>query len=50
MSQNQPVDSFKWVKNVYKVNEQFIKNYDNDCDIGFVLQVDTVDTLDTLFT
>ena len=33
MSQKQPVDSFKWVKNVSKIDEEFIKNYDNDCDI-----------------
>ena len=40
MSQKQPVGSFKWVKNVSKIDEKFIKNYDNDSDIGFILKVD----------
>ena len=32
MSEKQPVGSFKWVKNVSKIDEEFIKNYNNDCD------------------
>ena len=40
MSQKQPVSSFKWVKNISKIDEELKKNYDNDCDIGFILQVD----------
>ena len=39
MSQKQPVGIFKWVKNVSKTGEEFVKNYDNDCDIGFILKV-----------
>ena len=41
VSQKQPVGTFKWVKNVSKIDEEFIKNYDNDCDIGFILKVNT---------
>ena len=40
MSQKQPVGSFIWVKNVTKIDEQFIKNYDNDGEIAFILKVD----------
>ena len=40
MSQKQSVGSFKWVKNVSKIDEEFIKNYDNDCNIAFILKVD----------
>ena len=40
MSQKQPVGIFKWVKNVSKIDEEFIKNYYNDDDIGFILKVD----------
>ena len=40
MSQKHPVGSYKWGKNVTKIDEKFIKNYDNDGDIGFILKVD----------
>ena len=40
MSQTLPVEGFKWVKNVSKIDEELIKNYDNDCDIEFILKVD----------
>ena len=35
-----PVDGFKWVKNVSKIDEEFIKNYDENSDIGLFLKVD----------
>ena len=35
-----PVNNFKWVKNVSKIDEDFIKNYDEDGDIGYFLEVD----------
>ena len=36
-----PVSSFKWVKNVSRIDEEFIKNYDeNSDDIGYFLKVD----------
>ena len=40
MSQKLPVRSFKWVKNVSVIDEEFIKNYDNDSNVGFILKVD----------
>ena len=40
MPQPFPVDGFKFVKNVSKIDEGFIKNYDEDSDKGYVLEVD----------
>ena len=40
MSQKLPVKDFKWVTNVFKINEDFIKNYDKDGNIGYFLNVD----------
>ena len=42
MSQKLPVKGFKWVKKkkLSKFNEHFIKNYDEDCNKGYFLEVD----------
>ena len=41
MSQKLPVDSFKWIKDdLTKSNESFIKNYDENSDKGYILEVD----------
>ena len=40
MSQKLPVDSFKWVKDLSKFNESLIKNYDENSDRGYILEVD----------
>ena len=40
MSQKLPVDGFKPVKDVSKIDEDFIKNYDEDSDKGYILEVD----------
>ena len=40
MSQKLPIDSFKWVKDLLKFNESFIKNYDENSDKGYILEVD----------
>ena len=40
MSQKLSVNDFKWVKTVPKIDEDFIKSYDNDGDIGYFLDVD----------
>ena len=40
MSQKLPVNGFKWKKNMLKFNEEFIKNYDEDSDKGYILEVD----------
>ena len=41
MSQKLPVNGFKWVKHVSKIDEDFIKNYNEDSDKGYILEVDT---------
>ena len=38
MSQKLPVNGFKWVNN--EINEEFIKNYDENRDKGYVLEAD----------
>ena len=40
MSQKPPVDRFKWVKDLFKFNKDFIKNYDENSDRWFFLEVD----------
>ena len=40
MSQKMPVKGFKWKKNLSKFNEEFIKNYDEDSNKGYILEVD----------
>ena len=32
--------SFDWIKDLSKINEDFIKNCDKDSDKGFILEVD----------
>ena len=39
MSQKLPVNGFKRVKNTSKIDEEFIKNYDEDSDKGYILEV-----------
>ena len=39
MSQNLPMNGFKWVKNLSQFNESFIKNYDENSDIGYFLEI-----------
>ena len=38
MSQKLPVNGFKWVNN--EINEEFIKNYHENSDKGYILEVD----------
>ena len=40
MSQKLPVNGFKWVKKTSKIDEEFIKNYDEDSDKGYILEED----------
>ena len=40
MSQKLPVDGFKWVKKLSKFNERFIKDYDENSNKGYFLEVD----------
>ena len=40
MFQRLPVNGFKWKKNVSKSYGEFIKNYDEDNNKGYILEVD----------
>ena len=42
MLQKLPVRGFKWIKkdDLLKFDEKFIKNYDENSDIGYILEVD----------
>ena len=40
MSENLPVDGFKWVKDLSQFNEVFTKNYDKNSNKGYFLEVD----------
>ena len=40
MSQKLPVNCFKWVNDVTGIDEEFIRNYDEDNDKGYILEVD----------
>ena len=40
MSEPLPVDGFDWIKDLSKIDEDFIKNYDKDSDKGYILEVD----------
>ena len=40
MSQKLPVNGFKWVKRLSRFNKIFIKNYNENSDIGYFLEVD----------
>ena len=39
MSKKLPTDEFKWIEN-NEINEDFIKNYDENNDKGRILEVD----------
>ena len=42
MSQKLPVSDFKWIEtnDLSTFNENFIKNYDENSDTGYILEVD----------
>ena len=40
MSQKLPKNGFKWINYVMEIDEKFIKNYDEDNDKGYILEVD----------
>ena len=39
MFQKLPANGFKWKNNVSKLDEEFIKNYDEDSDKGYIFEV-----------
>ena len=43
-----PVNGFKWVQNLSKFNEDFIKNYDENYHKGYFLEID-IDYSEKLF-
>ena len=40
MSQKLSVNGFNWIKDVTEIDKKFIKNYDEDSDKGYILEVD----------
>ena len=40
MCKKLPVDNFRWVEDLDKYTEDFIKNYDENSDYGSILEVD----------
>ena len=40
ISQKYPVDGFKWKENTSKFNEDFIRNYGEDIDRQYIIEVD----------
>ena len=40
MSQKLPVNGFEWINYVMEIDEKFIKNYDEDSDKAYILEVD----------
>ena len=40
MSQKLPTNGFKWVEGLSQFNESFIKNYDENSDLGYFLEED----------
>ena len=41
MSQKLPVNGFKWKTNMPIFDEEFIRNYDEESDEGYILEVAT---------
>ena len=40
MCQKLPVNGFKWIKKLSKFNESFIKDYDENSNKGYFLELD----------
>ena len=40
MSQKLPVNNFKWIEDTSQFNKDFIKNYNEESDVGYFLEVD----------
>ena len=38
MLQKLPVDGFEWVEDLSVIDEDFIKNYDEDGDVGYIIE------------
>ena len=40
MSEKLPVDGFEWVVDIPEIDENFIKNYDEDSNVGYFTKAD----------
>ena len=40
MSEKLPMNGFKWVNDVFEINEKFVKSYNKNSDKGYILEVD----------
>ena len=40
ISQKLPVNNFEWIKDTSQCNKDFIKNYNEESDGGYILEVD----------
>ena len=40
MSQKLPVNKFEWIEDTSQFNEDFIKNYNEESDEGYFLEID----------
>ena len=40
MSKKLPVNNFKWIKDTFEFKEDFIKNYNEESDGGYFLEVE----------
>ena len=40
MSEELPVDSFEWFDDMSEIDENFIKNYDADSNVGYFIKSD----------
>ena len=40
MSKKLPVNGFKWENDLSRFNENFVKNYNENSDLGYFLEVD----------
>ena len=48
ISQRLPVNCFEWIEQLSQLDERFIRNYDENTDKGYILEVD-VEYLKNLF-
>ena len=42
MSQKLPVDNFEWMEDTFQFNKAFIKNYNEESNKGYFLEVDAL--------
>ena len=39
MSEKLPMNGFKWVNDIFEINEKFVKSYNKNSDKGYILEV-----------